>query len=69
MTFDRAPGPDPLPVHNLLSPMRASLSRWAYVAVRCLLHLERDDDVARLLQLTPDQVQRLREIEDIEEPA
>ena len=69
MTLDKGTGPDPLPVHNLLSPIGASVSRWAYLAIRCTLHFERDAEIGRLLRLSPEQVRRLREIEDIEEPA
>lgn len=69
MTLDRATGPDPLPAFNLMSPLKASLPRWGYIAVRCLLHLERDKEVGRLLLLTPEQVNQLRDMELIEEPA
>lgn len=69
MTETRAPGPDPLPAFNAMSPLKTSLSRWAYLAVRCTLHLERDEKVSDLLLLTPEQVQQLRDMELIEEPA
>ena len=68
MPLQATAGPDPLPAFNLMSPLKMSVSRWSYVAVRCLLHLERDEEVGRLLRLTPDQVKQLRDMELIEEP-
>lgn len=59
---------DPLRVFNLFSPLKANLPRWGYIAIRLLLRFETNDEVGRLLMLTQEEVQRLRDMEMLWEP-